>query len=50
MYADMGFQQTAMNVVLQVLLHPAPETSVLIRELLARVRLPALRVGGLFTP
>lgn len=35
MYADVGLKQTAMNVVLQVLLHPAPETSTLIRELLA---------------
>lgn len=33
MYADMGLKQTAMNVVLQVLPHPAPETNGLIREL-----------------
>lgn len=33
MYADVGLKQTAMNVVLQVLPHPAPETNGLIREL-----------------
>lgn len=31
LHADMGLQQTAMNVVLQVLQHPALETSGLIR-------------------
>lgn len=33
MYADMELKQTAMNVVLQVLPHPALETNGLIREL-----------------
>lgn len=33
MYADVGLKQTAMNVVLQVLPHPALETNWLIREL-----------------
>lgn len=33
MYADVELKHTAMNVVLQVLPHPAPETNGLIREL-----------------
>ena len=46
MYADVRLKQTAMNVVLQVLPHPAPETNGLIRELASwRVGLPAWEWG-----